>query len=107
MVDLNWKYYLKEKIHSRHGGKRYDYSGGNPWGGISADLDREIVFLTTGNPGVYLQGINRPGKNKYANSVIAIDIKNKKKLWDFQEIEHDIWNRDIPAPPILTRINKR
>lgn len=103
---LDWKYYLKEKIHSRHGGKRYDYSGGNPWGGISADLEREIVFLTTGNPGVYLQGVNRPGKNKYANSVIAIDIKNKKKLWDFQEVEHDIWNRDIPAPPILTRIKK-
>ncbi len=104
--ELDWKYYLKEKINSRHGGKRYDYSGGNPWGGISADIKREIVFLTTGNPGVYLQGINRPGKNKYANSVIAIDINKKKKLWDFQEIEHDIWNRDIPAPPILTRIKK-
>ena len=104
--ELKWKYYLKEKINSRHGGKRYDYSGGNPWGGISADINREIVFLTTGNPGVYLQGINRPGKNKYANSVIAIDIKNKRKLWDFQEVEHDIWNRDIPAPPILTRIKK-
>ena len=104
--ELNWKYYLKEKINSRHGGKRYDYSGGNPWGGISADINRELVFLTTGNPGVYLQGINRPGKNRYANSVIAIDIKNKKKLWDFQEVEHDIWNRDIPAPPILTRIKK-
>tara|TARA_B100000900_G_scaffold271337_1_gene231743 strand:- start:727 stop:2751 length:2025 start_codon:yes stop_codon:yes gene_type:complete len=103
---LKWKYYLKEKIKSRHGGKRYDYSGGNPWGGISADIERQIVFLTTGNPGIYLQGINRPGKNKYANSVIAIDIKNKKKLWDFQEVEHDIWNRDIPAPPILTRIKK-
>ncbi len=103
---LNWKYYLKEKIKSRHGGKRYDYSGGNPWGGISADIGRKIVFLTTGNPGVYLQGINRPGRNKFANSVIAIDIKNKKKLWDFQEVEHDIWNRDIPAPPILTRIKK-
>ena len=104
--ELDWKYYLKEKINSRHGGKRYDYSGGNPWGGISADIKREIVFLTTGNPGVYLQGINRPGKNKYANSVIAIDINKKKKLWDFQEIEHDIWNRDIPAPPILTRVKK-
>ena len=103
---LKWKYYLKEKVNQRHGGKRYDYSGGNPWGGISADVKRQIVFLTTGNPGVYLQGVNRPGKNRYANSVIAIDIKNKKKLWDFQEVEHDIWNRDIPAPPILTRIKK-
>ena len=39
-----------------------------------------------------------------------IDIKNKKKLWNFQEVRHDIWNLDIPAPPILgsiTRNNKK
>jgi glucose dehydrogenase len=102
--ELIWKYYLKEKISSRHGGKRYDYSGGNPWGGISADIERELVFVTTGNPGSYLQGVSRPGKNRFANSVIAFDIKNKKVLWDFQETEHDIWNADLPAPPILTKI---
>ena len=78
--------FFKRKINSRHGGKRYDYSGGNPWGGISADTDREIVFLTTGNPGVYLQGVNRPGKNKYANSVIAIDIKNKESYGIFKRL---------------------
>ncbi len=103
--ELIWKYYLKEKISSRHGGKRYDYSGGNPWGGISADIERELVFVTTGNPGSYLQGVSRPGKNKFANSIIAFDIKSKRVLWDFQEIAHDIWNADLPAPPILTRIN--
>ena len=105
---LNWKYYLKEKKFNkkRYGGKRYDYSGGNPWSGISADKDRGIVFVTTGNAGYYFNGVNRPGNNKYSNSVIAIDIINKKKLWDFQEISHDIWNLDIPAPPILTSIEK-
>lgn len=102
--ELIWKYYLKEKISTRHGGKRYDYSGGNPWGGISGDIERELVFVTTGNPGSYLQGVSRPGKNKFSNSVIAFDIKNKKLLWDFQETEHDIWNADLPAPPILTSI---
>ena len=105
---LLWKYYLKETKNNknRYGGKRYDYSGGNPWGGISADIKRGIVFVTTGNAGFYFDGVNRPGDNKYSNSIIAIDIINKKKLWDFQEISHDIWNLDIPAPPILTSINK-
>ena len=105
---LLWKYYLKETKNNkkRYGGKRYDYSGGNPWGGISADVNRKIVYVTTGNAGFYFDGVNRPGDNKYSNSIIAIDIKNKKKLWDFQEISHDIWNLDIPAPPILTSINK-
>ena len=102
--ELVWKYFLKEKVSTRHGGKRYDYQGGNPWGGISADVKREIVFVTTGNPSLYFQGVNRPGKNRFSNSLIAFDIKNKKVLWDFQEIEHDIWNADLPAPPILTSI---
>ena len=103
---LLWKFYLKEKNkkYFRYGGKRYDYSGGNPWGGISADVHREIVYISTGNAGFFFDGINRPGKNKYSNSIVAIDVKNKKLLWEFQEIEHDIWDYDIAAPPILTSI---
>tara|TARA_Y100001970_G_scaffold290242_1_gene423185 strand:- start:382 stop:2391 length:2010 start_codon:yes stop_codon:yes gene_type:complete len=104
---LLWRFYLKEKNNKyfRYGGKRYDYSGGNPWSGISADLDREIVYVTTGNAGFFTDGTTRPGKNKYSNSVVAIDIKNRKLLWEFQQIEHDIWDYDIAAPPILTSIN--
>ena len=101
---LLWKFILMEKIKKRNGGKRHDYSGGNPWGGFSLDEKRGIAYLTTGNAGRYFNGVNRPGRNKFANSIIAIDIKNKKKLWDFQEVRHDIWNLDIPAPPILGSI---
>ena len=104
--NLLWKFYLKEKNQKyfRYGGKRYDYSGGNPWGGISADLERRILFVSTGNAGRFYEGTTRPGNNKYSNSIVAIDIKNKKLLWEFQEIAHDIWNFDIASPPILTSI---
>ena len=103
---LLWKYILMEKKNeNRLGGKRYDYSGGNPWGGFSLDKERGIAFITTGNAGRYFNGVNRPGDNKYANSIIAIDIRNKK-IWDFQEVRHDIWNLDIPAPPILGSITR-
>jgi quinoprotein glucose dehydrogenase len=105
---LLWKFDLKDKKNNlfRYGGKRHDYSGGNPWGGISADLDRKILYVSTGNAGRFYEGTNRPGNNKYSNSIVAIDIKNKKLLWEFQEIEHDIWNLDIASPPILTSIKK-
>ena len=108
--ELLWKFILKKKDneYSRYyGGKRYDYSGGNPWGGISADLEREILYVSTGNAGRFYEGTTRPGKNKYSNSIVAIDIKNKKLLWEFQEIEHDIWNLDIASPPILTSIKRK
>ncbi len=104
---LLWRFYLKEKNKDffRYGGKRYDYSGGNPWGGISADLERKILFVSTGNAGRFYEGTTRPGDNKYSNSLVAIDIENKKLLWEFQEIGHDIWNYDIASPPILTSVN--
>jgi len=101
---LHWKYYLRE-TDNKNTGER-DFNGGVPWGGISADTQNGIVYLATGNPKPNYVGVTRPGKNLFANSVIAIDVRNKKKLWHFQETCHDIWNLDIPAPPILTTINK-
>ena len=102
---LYWKYYLREIDKKIFGSK--DFNGGNPWGGMSADIKKGVVFITTGNPKPSFVGTSRPGKNLLANSVIAFDIKNKKKLWHFQETCHDIWNLDIAAPPILTTINKQ
>ena len=80
-----------------------------PWGGISADTNKKIVYVTTGNAQPDYDGKNRLGSNKYCNSIIALDITNKKKLFDFQEISHDVWNRDIASPPILgsLKINNR
>ena len=103
---LEWQLNFREKNYKRIGGVPYNYKGGIPWGGMSADLVRGIVYFTTGNPHDYFDGTRRPGKNEDTNSVIAIDIKNKKKLWSFQETAHDIWNLDIPSPPILTSIKK-
>ena len=104
--NLIWKFILMKKQSKRYGGKRYDHSGGNPWGGFSLDKLRGIAYITTGNAGRYFNGVNRPGNNEYSNSIIAFDIKNKKKLWSFQEVRHDIWNLDIPAPPILGSIKR-
>ena len=101
---LYWKYYLRE-ISKENFGER-DFKGGLPWGGLSADTKNGIVYLSTGNPKPNFVGTLRPGKNLFANSIIAFDVRNKKKLWHFQESCHDIWNHDIPSPPILTTINK-
>ena len=60
-----------------------DFNGGNPWGGISADIQNGIVYLATGNPKPNYVGVTRPGKNLFANSVIAIDVRNKKKNMAF------------------------
>ena len=101
---LKWKYYLREI--DKKNLKEKNFSDGKPWGGMSYDIDKGLVFLATGNPKPMYVGIERPGRNLFANSIIAFDIRNKKKLWHFQETCHDIWNYDIPSTPILSTINK-
>ena len=104
---LKWKYHFGDQKRSRIGKILYDnLKGGNPWGGISLDEKRGIIYITTGNPTNYFDGTLRPGVNFNSNSIIAISLKKKKQLWSFQETSHDIWNLDLPAPPILTSIKK-
>ena len=104
---IKYKISFEDNKNKRYGGKKYNArKGSNPWGGISMDVDRGIAYIATGNPHSYFDGTRRPGKNDYSNSVIAVDLANKKILWSFQETSHDIWNSDLPAPPILTSIKK-
>tara|TARA_Y100000590_G_scaffold173883_1_gene198830 strand:- start:17851 stop:20064 length:2214 start_codon:yes stop_codon:yes gene_type:complete len=84
--------------------KERNFEGGSPWGGISIDTKNNLLFLTTGNPRPALIGHSRPGKNKNANSVIAIDLNLKKIVWSFQEVAHDLWDYDIASPPLLTNL---
>jgi quinoprotein glucose dehydrogenase len=81
--------------------KRRNFVGGTPWGGVALDEKKGIVYITTGNPQPSLYGVNRKGTNHKSSSLIAVDINNKKILWDFQETFHDLWDYDIPAPPVL------
>ena len=84
--------------------KNRNFKGGSPWGGISFDNKNNLLFLTTGNPRPALIGTSRPGKNKNANSVIALDLNKNKILWTFQEVAHDLWDYDIASPPLLATI---
>lgn len=101
-----WKLKYKKDINKRFGGIKFNNAGANSWGGISSDIDRGILYFTTGNPHYYLDGTQRPGNNPNSSSLIAVDLINKKILWSFQETSHDIWNADLPSPPILTSIKK-
>ena len=87
---LEWKYFFGDNKRSRAGGKKYNnLKGGNPWGGISLDEERGIVYITTGNPSNYFDGTLRPGLNYNSNSIIAISLEDKKQIWSFQETFHD------------------
>jgi quinoprotein glucose dehydrogenase len=83
----------------------WTYSGGaNNWAGMALDETRGIVYVPTGSAAADFYGANRAGDNLFANSLIALDAATGKRIWHFQAVRHDIWDRDFPAPPNLVTV---
>ena len=84
-----------------------DASGGaNNWAGMAVDTARGIVFVPTGSAAADFYGADRPGDNLFANTLLALDAATGKRLWHFQTVHHDIWDRDLPAPPALVTVTR-
>ncbi len=78
----------------------------NVWSGFTLDPEREIVFMGTGSPANDKWGGNRPGANWFGNSTLALDANTGRRLWHFQAVHHDLWDYDLPAPPVLARLER-
>lgn len=74
---------------------------GNVWSIISTDPALGLVYLPTGSAAPDLYGGMRPGDDRDANSIVALDAATGKKVWAFQVVHHDIWDYDIASEPVL------
>lgn len=86
--------------------KNTEVGGANNWSGMAIDRKRGILFVPTGSAASDFYGGNRKGQNLFANCLIALDAKTGKRLWHFQFVHHDIWDKDLPAPPNLVTIKR-
>jgi len=78
--------------------------GANAWSGLSLDAERGIVFLPTGSAAFDFWGGNRQGENLFANSVLALNAETGERIWHYQTVHHDVWDRDLPAAPNLVTV---
>jgi quinoprotein glucose dehydrogenase len=78
----------------------------NNWAGLSVDVARGIVFVPTGSAASDFYGANRLGDDLFANSLLALDAATGKRIWHFQAVKHDLWDRDFPSPPALVTIRR-
>jgi quinoprotein glucose dehydrogenase len=78
--------------------------GANTWGGIVLDDQRGIVYVSAGSPHPNYLGMHHPGDDLFSDCVVAINARTGTRIWHFQEIRHDIWDLDIPAPPNLVTV---
>lgn len=80
--------------------------GANAWSGVTLDAQRGMVFAATGSASYDFYGANRVGDNLYANSVIALDARTGQRVWHYQVLKHDLWDRDLPAAPVLVTVQR-
>ena len=84
----------------------WKYTGGaNAWSGISLDDKRGLVFAATGSAAYNFYGANRHGDNLFANTILCLRAATGERVWHFQGVKHDVWDRDFPASPALITIN--
>lgn len=84
--------------------KNIEVGAANNWAGMAVDRGRGIIYVPTGSAGYDFYGGKRTGKNLYANCLLALNARTGKLIWHFQTTHHDIWDRDLPAPPNLIKV---
>jgi quinoprotein glucose dehydrogenase len=81
--------------------------GANNWAGMSLDPQRGIVYVPTGSAAFDFYGGDRIGDDLFANSLIALNADTGERIWHFQGVRHDLWDRDFPSPPALLTVRQR
>jgi len=76
----------------------------NCWAGMAIDRRRGILYVPTGSAAPDFWGGDRLGDDLYANCLLALDAATGKLLWYQQTIHHDIWDKDLPSPPVLLTV---
>jgi len=88
------------------GGAWQTAGGANSWAGLTVDTARGIVYVPTGSATPDFYGGDRIGANLFANSLLALDAATGKRMWHFQTVHHDLWDRDLPAAPNLVTVTR-
>lgn len=85
----------------------WKYSGAaNNWAGMAVDPQRGIVYVPTGSAAFDFYGANRAGDDLFADCLIALNAQTGERIWHFQGVRHDLWDRDFPSPPALVTIDR-
>ncbi len=85
----------------------WEYSGAaNNWPGMAVDAQRGIVYVPTGSAATDFYGADRIGDDLFANTLLALKADTGERIWHFQAVKHDLWDRDFPSPPTLVTVKR-
>ncbi|MCD2167439.1 glucose/quinate/shikimate family membrane-bound PQQ-dependent dehydrogenase [Comamonas koreensis] len=79
----------------------------NAWAPLAYDAQTDIVYVPTGVGTPDIWGGDRTElKERYANSMLALDASTGKLVWNFQTTHHDLWDMDVPSQPSLVDLKR-
>lgn len=84
--------------------KRWQRGGGTVPGWISYDPKLNMIYYSTGNPGVWNSGL-RPGDNKWSDTIFARNADTGEAKWAFQIEPHDKYGYNESVGNILVNMN--
>jgi len=78
----------------------------NNWAGMAVDQEHGIVYIPTGSAVPDFYGGERAGDDLFADCLLALNAETGKRIWYFQGVHHDLWDRDFPSPPTLVTVHR-
>jgi len=103
---LRWKWDPIPPNSSKGSDQKWRSGAANAWSILTADPQRDLVFVPTGSASPDFYGGDRPGNNKWADSVVALEARTGKSAWGFQLVHHDLWDYDTASPPLLATLRR-
>ncbi len=104
---LRWSWEPLPGVGGRAADGEYVPAGAaNTWATITADAERDLVFVPTGSASPDHWGGLRPGDNLYANSLVALRGSTGERVWHFQMVHHDLWDYDLATPAALVTVKR-
>ncbi|WP_434213320.1 membrane-bound PQQ-dependent dehydrogenase, glucose/quinate/shikimate family [[Pseudomonas] boreopolis] len=83
-------------------GETYARGTPNMWTTATGDNELGLVYLPMGNSAAdYWSGLRTPIENRYATSVVALDVATGKPAWHFQAVRNDVWDYDFGSQASL------
>lgn len=78
----------------------------NNWTGMTLDAEHGVIYVPTGSAAFDFYGGDRIGDDLFADCLIALDASTGRRIWHFQGVHHDIWDRDFPSPPVVVDLKR-
>lgn len=98
---------VSEDYRNKHplpDGRQFYPGSPNVWAPMSADSERGLILVPTGNPSPDLYAGERNGLDDMGSSVVALDAQTGKLVWNFQMVHTDVWDFDTGSQPSLLQI---